>query len=137
MARFTLHRNYILRSTNGRSVEFRKGEPTYVPPLCVQEAISIGAVPEEGMDSVDPEKQEKATLTPEQRKAAVFAAFTTMAGRGERADYSASGVPNIKRLPALTGFELTTTERDTFWAEFRGELQDQKDQAELDARIGT
>ncbi len=135
MPLFTLHRNYVLRTTTGHAIEFRKGQPTHVPQLLINAAISIGAVPVEGMDSVSPEEPEAVILTPAQRKAALFAAFETMAKRDDRADYTASGTPNAKRLPALTGFEVQLGERDAAWTEFRAIAQANKDQHELDAQL--
>jgi hypothetical protein len=74
-------------------------------------------------------------LTPEQRKAAILAAFRTMETRGERVDFTASGVPNAKRLPALTGFEVSTAERDACWTVYRTELQEEQDQLSLDVQM--
>jgi hypothetical protein len=72
-------------------------------------------------------------LTAAERKAKVFDAFRIMAGRAIREDFTASGVPNAKRLPALTDFEITSKERDAYWLEFRAYVQSQKDQTNLDA----
>jgi len=135
MPLFTLHRNFVLRTTKGHSIGFEKGKATLVPTICIEDAIAIGAVPVEGMDSVSPEAPEAVILTPAQRKAAIFAAFETMATRGDRADYTASGTPNAKRLPALCGFEVPLGERDIAWNEFKAIAQANKDQHELDARL--
>jgi len=135
MPLFTLHRNHVLRTTTGHAIEFRKGTPTLVPHLLIEDAIGIGAVPVEGMESVSPEAPEAVVLTPAQRKAALFAAFETMAQRGDRADYTASGTPNAKRLPALTGFEVQLGERDIAWTEFKAIAQANKDQHDLDAQL--
>jgi hypothetical protein len=35
----------------------------------------------------------------------------------------------------LTGFEVTTTERDARWVEYKAKLQADKDQDTLDARV--
>jgi hypothetical protein len=43
MPEFTLHRNFVLRTTKGHAINFRKGKPTYVPPTCVPDAVAIGA----------------------------------------------------------------------------------------------
>jgi hypothetical protein len=137
MAFFTLHKNYILRTTHGHSIGFVKGEATYVPPLCVPDALSVGAVPVDGIESVDPEEVEVAPLSPSERKAAVFKAFDTMSKRGERMDFNASGLPNNKRIPALTGFEITTNERDAFWTEYKAIAEASKSQTELDLRVGS
>lgn len=135
MPQFTLHRNYILRTLFGHTLKFEKGVPVDVPQICVADVIAIGAIPVEGMESVDPEEPAAVILTPAQRKAALFAAFETMAKRGDRMDYTASGMPNAKRLPALCGFEVTLSERDIAWNEFKVLAQENKAQHALDARL--
>lgn len=137
MPQFTLHRNYVLRTTKGHQIRFIKGKPTNVPPVCVPDAIAIGAQAVEGekvKDVLGEEKKAAPSLTPEQRKAKVFEAFGIMKTRGERNDFTASGIPNAKRLPALTGFELTPQERDSYWQEYREAEQEAAEQAKLDRK---
>jgi hypothetical protein len=74
-------------------------------------------------------------LTQEERKEKVFGAFRAMKKRNERNDFTASGLPSNKRLPALLGFELTNHERDAYWQEFREDEQEAIDQARLDSKI--
>jgi hypothetical protein len=134
MPLFTLHRNYVLRTTKGHAVNFRKGKPTHVAPIIVADAVAIGAVPVDGaVDVLGEEEEVVVPLTAAERKAKVFDAFRIMAGRAIREDFTASGVPNAKRLPALTDFEITSKERDAYWLEFRADVQSQKDQTNLDA----
>jgi hypothetical protein len=135
MPQFTLHRNHILRTTLGHTLKFEKGVPLEVPAMCVPDAIGIGAVPVEGIESVDPEEVETVPLTPAERKAEVFRAFDVMAARGERIDYTASGVPNAKRIPGIVGFEITTKERDTYWNEYQAEARDTATQLNLDLKM--
>lgn len=137
MPLFTLHRNYVLRTTHGHTIAFQKGTPVLVPAVCIEDAVAIGAVPVEGIESVDPEVPVEAQLSPADRKAAVFKAFDVMSTRGERMDFTASGVPNAKRIPALTGFEITTTERDVFWLEYKANENADRAQTELDLRMST
>ena len=135
MPQFTLHRNYVLRTTKGHIIRFEKGKPTNVPPVCVEAAVGIGAQPVNGdVDVLGEEETPQPALTPAQRKDKIFEAFMIMKGRGERNDFTASGVPNAKRLPSLTGFEVTTNERDQYWTEFRAGEQEAKEQAELDLK---
>lgn len=137
MPLFTLHRNYVLRTIHGHTIGFEKGKATHVPSICVPDAIAIGAVPQDpSITALGEEEEPKVQLTPEQRKEAIFAAFKTMSGRGERLDFTASGMPNAKRLPALTGFEVTSAERDAYWNEYRAGLQEAKDELSLNAHFG-
>jgi hypothetical protein len=45
MPQFILHRNYVLRTTNGHAIGFVANEPTNVPEICVEDAVAIGARP--------------------------------------------------------------------------------------------
>lgn len=136
MPLFTLHRNYVLRTTKGHTISFKKNKATHVPPICISDAISIGAIPaDDEVNVLGDEEPIVIPLTPAERKAKVFDAFRTMAGREIREDFTASGVPNTKRLPALTGFDMTSKERDAYWLEFRALAQADKDQATLDSKV--
>jgi len=137
MPEFTLHRNFLLRTTTGHSIESQKGVPVHVPPAAVEAAVSIGAVPSDPEDGDVLGEEEKAqpVLSPEERKAKVFEAFGIMKTRNERGDFTASNVPNNRRLPALLGFELTNRERDNYWREFQAINQEAVDQANLDAKV--
>jgi hypothetical protein len=136
MPLFTLHRNHILRTTKGHTISFKKDQPINIPPVVVSDAVAIGAIAvNNDVDVLGEEEKVVAPLTAAERKAKVFDAFRTMAGREIREDFTASGVPNAKRLPALTGFEITSKERDTYWLEFRAMAQADKDQATLDAKV--
>lgn len=114
---FTLHRNFILRTTKGHSVEFKKGERAWVPPACVPDAVAIGAVPEDGRegDVLGDEPTPVVTLEPDQRKAKLFDAFDKLVARQERGDFTAAGLPHLKRLETLVGFEVYNKERDEAW----------------------
>lgn len=137
MPHFTLHRNFVLRTTKGHTIAFTKGKPTYVPPVCVEDAVAIGAIPEDAKDGdvLGAEVQPQPSMTPDERKAKVFEAFGIMKMRNERNDFTASGIPDARRLPPLTGFDLTSKERDAYWLEFRALEQADKDQTNLDAKV--
>ena len=137
MPLFTLHRNFILRTTKGHTIGFKQGVPTHVPPICIEDAVGIGAIPVNAQDGdiLGVEAEPQPSLSPIERKEKVFTAFGIMKTRNERGDFTASGVPNAKRLPALLGFELTSRERDTYWLEFRAKEQESRDQFNLDARM--
>lgn len=135
MPLFTLHRNFVLRTTRGHTIRFEKKRATHVPNECVNDAVGIGAVPvDNDVNVLGDEEEVQVSLTPEERKAKVFEAFDIMVAREERGDFTASGVPNAKRLPPLTEFEVTSKERDSFWMEYKVNAQEQKDQDLLDAQ---
>lgn len=116
MPYFTLHRNYVLRTTKGHTINFVKGEPVWVPPMCVPDAVAIGAVAkDEGVDVLGEEEKPVVVLSPEERTAKIREAFETMLNRSERSDFTASGLPHAKRLSEMVGFEVGNRERDAEW----------------------
>lgn len=136
MPKFTLHRNFVLRTTKGHIISFKKGQPTNVPPVCVEAAVAIGAQPVDVQDGdVLGEEEVKPSMTPGERKAKVFEAFCVMKTRNERNDFTASGIPDARRLQPLLGFEVTSRERDSYWQQFRALEQEEKDQIDLDAKV--
>jgi hypothetical protein len=118
---FTLHRNHILRTDKGHSIQFEKGKPTWVPPSCIQDVVSIGGIPLEGADGdvLPPDKAPEVELTPEEREAALFDAFAKMEKREERGDFTGNGLPHCKKLYLITGFEVPPEERETAWRKYR------------------
>lgn len=115
---FSLHRNHILRTTKGHTIEFKKGVPVWVPPMCVPDAVAIGAVSDEEVDVLGEEAKPVVTIPPEERKVKLFEAFDSLLNRNERGDFTASGLPHVKKLEALVGFEVSNRERDTVWQEY-------------------
>lgn len=114
MPYFTLHRNFTLRTTKGHTAVFVKDEPTWVPPMCVPDAVAIGAVSQDTVDILG-EESPVVHLSPEEKEAKLFAAFEIMLNRSERSDFTASGAPHVKRLTKLCEFEVTNRERDSAW----------------------
>lgn len=120
MPEYVLNRTYALRSLAGRVINFEKGVPAWVPPECEKEALQIGATPVDGpKDILDPEAAPVVELTPDERRAKIFAAFKLLEARNERGDFTAQGVPNTKVLNALVGFEVLTKERDAEWVTYK------------------
>lgn len=119
MPLFTLHRNYVLRTTKGHSVGFVKDKPTWVPPECVPDAVAIGALAVDGNVNVLPdEERPEVYLTPDQRQSKLFEAFESLIARNERGDFTGSGLPNAKKLSSIVGFEVTNVERNAAWMAF-------------------
>lgn len=121
MGMFTLHRNFILRTNKGHSIQFVKGVPTRVPPMCETDVIAIGAVPLEEVDVIPAETKPKVELTPQQREEALFKAFDTLVARNDRGDFTASNQPHCKKLAHITDFEVSIAERDEAWQKYKAE----------------
>ena len=116
MPLFTLHRDHILRTTKGHTIRFEAGEPSWIPPAVVPDAVAIGAIPVgERVDVLEEEKTEATPLTSQQREEELMAAIKQLASRNGRGDFTASGLPNSRRLQVLTGFEIINKERDAAW----------------------
>lgn len=121
MPSFVLHRDYVLRSLTGHAIGFEKGQPTWVPPECVKEAVAIGAVAAEGdqPDVIDPETVAAEAPMGEERKELIFAAFEELEKKNEREDWTASGMPTSKALEKNLGFDVESKERNALWIEYR------------------
>lgn len=131
MPYFTLHRNFTLRTTKSHVIRFQKDEKVWVPPVCVPDAVAVGAQPvdDDTVDVIGEEPKVMPALTPAQRKEKMFDAFKLMIARNERNDFTASGSPNAKKLVPLVGFDMSTKERDEAWIEFRQLEQERAEQA--------
>jgi hypothetical protein len=114
---FTLARDHTLASTLGHSVEFKKGVATFVPPALHDEAVAIGAVPDEELPpSVDLSNE---PTDPTKRAGEVLAAIELVATRNSREDFAASGAPHVRALAVILGWKPSSSERDTLWARFQ------------------
>lgn len=122
--KFILNRDKTMTSLFGHSIEFKKGEATYVPKELWAEVRAIGAIPEE---EIKEEITEGAIepANPEERQQAIFAGFEAMVKKADRDSFTATGVPNIKQLSAHIGFIVDGKERDSAWQAFK--LKDAKE----------
>ena len=111
-------RNITVASTCGRSVEFKKGVPTFAPPLMHDELTAFGIVPEEAMPEPEDIGGVKEPTDPTEREAALFAAFKRAALRAKREEFTASGVPHLAVLAMELGWAVPAKERDAQWIKF-------------------
>lgn len=120
MPEFILNRNHTLGS-NGHMIGFKKGEPTWVPPECVNAAIAIGAVRAdgEGVDVLGDEPKPEEQLSAEDREALLFAAFDDLIKKNDAADFDGAGKPSMDTLKREVKFALTKKERDAAWQKHR------------------
>ena len=117
--KFTLHRDRVLASVLGLSVEFKKGVATHVPPELYAEVQAIGAVPEDEIVDEKAAIKTNEPSDPNKRKEDVFAAFEMLALRNERGDFTAGGSPRDQVLESILGWKLSAKERDALWTEFK------------------
>ena len=121
-----LNRDHVLRHTSGLSIKFVKGEPVYVPPRMVADAIALGAEASaddaEGaakvMQEVEAAKNEKAN-----RAGIIEDAVRKMLARNQRGDFTAGGRPNLNVLFQLTDLRVTQEELEPIWANVAKDIE--------------
>ena len=117
---FIFYRDRVVSSTSGHVIGFKKGEPTYVPPEARKDVIAAGGVPEDESFDPEPPKPEgpQEPTDPDERKLALFEAFSALVKKGVREDFTAGGTPHQKALATLLGWQVPAKERDAAWVEF-------------------
>jgi hypothetical protein len=120
LPKLVLNRDYVLTTTKGHSIAFKKGEPTHVPASCYQDAIAIGAQPEDGSDPnvLEDQKVNKAPSDPAKRNPLILAAIEKIVAGNERKDFTAAGSPTVKAVEREVGFDVDAREVAAMWQEY-------------------
>lgn len=120
LPKLVLNRNYVLATTKGHTIAFKKGEPTYVPASVYQDAIAIGAQPEDGSDPnvLKDEKPGTAPADPAERNPLILAVIEKLVAGNERKDFTAAGSPTVKAVERELGFDVDAREIATVWQEY-------------------
>lgn len=133
MPMMTLNRKHFHISTDGNSIAFVKGVPTYVPKNLVKYAISVGAefVNEDDAAKLHPKHEKEPSLAPpipegDERTAKIKAAMLAMRERNSRDDFTAAGIPSLKTLNGILGFDVDMKERSDVWKMVIEELAEQE-----------
>jgi hypothetical protein len=120
MPEYVLNRDYVLRTTMGHTIAFKRGEPTWVPPVIERDAIAIGAERADNgkTELLVPEPVEN-NLSFEQLREQLRAAFELLVEKNDAADFTSQGVPRIPVLEKM--LETNVDRRDVLeaWTEFR------------------
>lgn len=116
--KFQLHKNLTVTGRTGHSIAFVKGELVHVPKEMHQDVIAVGAIPESELPE-DEVKRQEPTLSADERKEMIFAAFTTLVEKNQREAFTGNGSPHARCVTEITGFTVDAKERDLAWAEFR------------------
>lgn len=117
--KFIMLRNRVVCSTLGHAIEFKKGEPTFVPPELYTEVIAAGGAPEEEIPEDELPAKSNEPTAPDEREMELFIAFETIATRNRREDFTAGGVPHAKVLATELGWTVPNKERDAVWVKFK------------------
>lgn len=122
---FTYPSDVVIETTTGHCVQFTAGVETFVPPAAVSAVVARGAQP------VDPSAvnvpnilmggtvSNTGTTTSPERLKALEKAIDALAATNNREDFSASGVPMVRAILRVAGFEPTARERDEAWLLYR------------------
>lgn len=122
MPKYTLHRDYTYRSTLG-VISFEEGVPTHVPPHMEKEIVGIGGV---RADGDNPDILEQAPKLPDvpvgdDREAEIKAAFDLLIERNDSNDFTGQGVPTVKAVEKIVGFDVDRKELVELWAAIKAD----------------
>lgn len=130
---FVSNRNLNVTSTFGHSIDFKKGEPTYVPPIMRKTCIEKGILPveEEGgaeaaTELLEASEKVKLNIPPEdadERKGMIELACRDIAKRNHARDFTGGGTPSAVAVTATLGWKVDQKEVKDVWVELRGKLQ--------------
>lgn len=119
-----LNRDYTLTSTKGHSIQFKKGEPTHVPPAMYADAIAIGAQPADGNapDLSEPPKRDgQGPADPAERQPLILEAIKKIVEANDRKDFTAAGSPTVKAIERELKFNVDGREVATAWQAYHEE----------------
>lgn len=126
MAYFTLHRDYRFISPIGHTIQFRKGEPTYVPPALHKDVQAFGAEPvnDSEVESIlGDEPKQKDEVPMEERHRQLLDAFKALQERNARGDFTGQGIPSLTALKKIiTDFEPAKAEVENLWHQYLDEV---------------
>jgi len=120
MAFMKMTRDFVIKS-NGHSIPFKANKKQWVPPECHGEAMKFGAVP---IDKDVDLKLEKAperpkVITGEDRDKALHKAMIYLQEANVTADFGANGLPKVKAVASIVGFDVSGAERDAAWTKMK------------------
>lgn len=121
LSKLVLNRDFVLTTTKGHSIAFKKGEPTYVAAHLYQDALAIGAQPEDGSDLDVLGKDEQGSKAPSdqaERNTLIFAAIEEIVADNQRKDFTAAGTPTVKSVERVVGFDVDAREIADMWKEY-------------------
>lgn len=117
--KFVMMRDRTIASVTGHAVEFKKGEPTHVPPALYKEVLAAGGVPEEELPDEDTRGKTVEPTDAAERSGLIAEAIRILVDRARRDDFGATGSPTVKALANELGWPVNAQERDIAWAQFQ------------------
>ena len=116
MAMMTMKRDFTVKSL-GHSVRFKADHEQWVPSALHSEALKYGAVAVDQKEDLDLEKapERPKVVTGEDRDEALQKAMVYLKFHNDGSDFGANGLPKVKAVASLVGFDVSGTERDVAW----------------------
>lgn len=117
------NRDVTLNTELGHSVAFKKGIPTYVPPIIYARALAIGAVPEDGsLPELNEVKRPNAAPTdPSVKDSDIKRVLHDLIARNERGDFTAAGLPAVDAVVRELGYRVSAREIAAVWQQINDE----------------
>lgn len=123
--KFIMAVDKVVGTKVGHSIGFTKGVPQHVPPEAWEEVQAAGAVPEDAAAVAEAQKPaatgKKVVDNPQERREGIYAVYDEMVKLNVRGTFTAQGVPNLKHVTKMVGFDVDAKENDMYWAAYRQE----------------
>lgn len=105
------NRNFVLVSTFGHAIQFRKDVPTPLPAVLLQEALMQGVVPVDESDlPQEREAGDPTPLDPATRAKEIRAAIEKLRKTNIREDFGATGNPKVGSVERVLGWKTSAKE---------------------------
>lgn len=120
LKKMTLNRNLTFASTLGHTIRFIKDEPVDVPLSLVPEIMAIGGLPVDGQVPFSEEiPTKKIPQSPGEREPLIKKAIEAIVAENQPGTFTTAGIPHIKAISTVVGFEVLTKERDRVWQQIQ------------------
>jgi hypothetical protein len=105
------NRNFVLVSTFGHAIQFKKDQPTPLPAILLPEALMQGVVPVDEQDlPQEREANDPAPLDPVSRAKEIKAAIIKLRETNHREDFGATGNPKVGAVERVLGWKTSAKE---------------------------
>ena len=119
-----LHRDYVLKTLLGHSIQFIKNQPVNVPELVVREAVAIGAVEAETEappNVIEDAPADNSPADPLEREEQIFAAIKVLVEKNDTNDFTAANSPKAAALSREVGYTVERKEIGPLWQRYHDE----------------
>ncbi len=101
---------------SGHILIFKANEPKFVPEIARPEMLEYGILPVNGdLPIEEVTVEDKVVLVGAARTKAIDDAINQLVEENDNKNFSASGVPHVKSIEAIIGFDISAKDRDKAW----------------------